>query len=138
MAHCSSQVVAGNVGPATNWRLPFVIVAAPSLLVALVMLLTTQEPPRGAFEEALQQRYTQGQQYTETVSWSKVKSMLRVPSNLLCIAQGLPGSLPWGVVLTYLNDYLSQSKVRRSAVLRVVLPVLTHAAAGIEGWRLPQ
>lgn len=41
-------------GPATNWRWPFVIVALPSLLVTGVMLATTQEPPRGITEPALQ------------------------------------------------------------------------------------
>ncbi len=51
------QALSGAVGPATNWRVPFVVVAAPSLLVAVVMQLTTREPPRGAFEEALQERW---------------------------------------------------------------------------------
>lgn len=51
----SRQALAGAIGPATNWRVPFVVVAAPSLMVALVMLLTTREPPRGAFEEALRE-----------------------------------------------------------------------------------
>lgn len=41
-------------GPVTNWRWPFVIVALPSLLVTGVMLATTQEPPRGITEPALQ------------------------------------------------------------------------------------
>jgi hypothetical protein len=32
----------------SNWRLPFVIVAIPNLAVAVLMLLTTPDPPRGA------------------------------------------------------------------------------------------
>jgi hypothetical protein len=40
------QLLAGLVGPATNWKVPFVIMAAPSLLLALLLLLTVQEPPR--------------------------------------------------------------------------------------------
>jgi predicted MFS family arabinose efflux permease len=35
------------VGPATNWRVPFVIMAAPSLLLALLLIFAVQEPPRG-------------------------------------------------------------------------------------------
>jgi hypothetical protein len=50
------QALSGSIGPATNWRVPFVVVAAPSLAVAVLMQLTTQEPPRGAFEEALRER----------------------------------------------------------------------------------
>ncbi len=41
-------------GPYAGWRLPFVIVAVPTLLLALLMLLTAEEPPRGVTEAALQ------------------------------------------------------------------------------------
>ncbi len=43
-------------GPYAGWRLPFVIVAVPTLLLALLMLLTAEEPPRGVTEAALQVR----------------------------------------------------------------------------------
>lgn len=42
------QLISGILGPATNWRVPFVLVAAPSLVLALVMVLVTKEPPRCA------------------------------------------------------------------------------------------
>lgn len=41
------QMLAGLLGPATNWRLPFLVMAAPTLLLALLLLLTVEEPPRG-------------------------------------------------------------------------------------------
>lgn len=50
----SSLYVTLLAGPITNWRWPFVIVALPSLLVTGAMLATTQEPPRGITEPALQ------------------------------------------------------------------------------------
>ena len=31
-------------------------------------------------------------------------------STVFAVLQGLPGSLPWGVLLTFLNDFLSQHK----------------------------
>ena len=43
-------------GPYAGWRLPFVIVAVPTLLLAVLMLLTAEEPPRGVTEAALQVR----------------------------------------------------------------------------------
>ena len=43
-----------RAGPYAGWRLPFVIVAVPTLLLALLMLLTAEEPPRGVTEAALQ------------------------------------------------------------------------------------
>jgi MFS family permease len=148
------QMVAGTLGPMTNWRLPFVIVAAPAVLLALVMVLTTREPPRcgishgfgcgagspiveaagrcaaatplaslippqhnyalysierrGAFEEALKHQYAEGIAYEETISWAKARQALRAPSNWVLILQAVPGCLPWGVIQTYMNDYLSQ------------------------------
>lgn len=44
-----------------------------------------------------------------------LRTLLRCPSVLLVIFQGAPGCIPWGVVNTYLNDYLA------SGVFTVVL-----------------
>lgn len=44
---CATQMVAGLLGPATNWRLPFLVMAAPTLALAVLLLLTVKEPPRG-------------------------------------------------------------------------------------------
>jgi hypothetical protein len=65
-------------------------------------------PPRGAYEEALQHQYAEGRAYEETISWAKAKEALRAPSNILLIMQAVPGCLPWGVIGAYLNDYFSQ------------------------------
>lgn len=40
------QGVAGFVGPVYGWRMPFVIIALPSLLVIALVMLTMEEPPR--------------------------------------------------------------------------------------------
>ena len=63
------------------------VVSAPSLLLALLMLLTAEEPPRGGFEEALRETYAEGYAYTETITWSGLKVLLKVPSNWLSILQ---------------------------------------------------
>ncbi|GFH14297.1 MFS domain-containing protein, partial [Haematococcus lacustris] len=89
----AGQALAGMLGE-SNWRIPFMVVAVPAVVVACIMLLTTQEPPRGAFEEALQGVYAEGEAYKDTITWAK----------------GLPGSLPWGFMLVFMNDYLSQNK----------------------------
>eukprot|EP00878_Enallax_costatus_P035709 GHUV01039910.1.p1 GENE.GHUV01039910.1~~GHUV01039910.1.p1 ORF type:complete len:368 (+),score=86.75 GHUV01039910.1:356-1459(+) len=104
------QMLAGIAGPATNWKVPFVVMAAPTLVLALVLFVTAKEPPRGAFEEALTGRLVAGEAYSETMSISKLKRLLRIPSNWIIILQGLPGCLPWGVMQTYINDYLHLNK----------------------------
>ncbi|KAL3148730.1 hypothetical protein ABBQ38_014141 [Trebouxia sp. C0009 RCD-2024] len=106
------QALAGGIGPVTNWRWPFVIVALPSLLVTGVMLATTQEPPRGITEPALKAEFAADPSfvYSERITMQQSTALLRVPTNLLIFIQGLFGCLPWGVLLTYLTDYLAQNK----------------------------
>jgi hypothetical protein len=81
------QGLASIVGPATNWRLPFVLVAIPAVLLALVMVLTTSDPPRGAFEVALQAGMGEGLSYEEVISWAKTRVLLKQTSNWLIIVQ---------------------------------------------------
>lgn len=38
----------GFIGPVYGWRLPFVVIAIPSILVIALVMLTMQEPPRAA------------------------------------------------------------------------------------------
>lgn len=47
------QGIAGFCGPSIGWRWPFVIVALPSIGVALLMVVTTQEPARGMTEASV-------------------------------------------------------------------------------------
>eukprot|EP00879_Flechtneria_rotunda_P006260 GHRR01006579.1.p1 GENE.GHRR01006579.1~~GHRR01006579.1.p1 ORF type:complete len:583 (+),score=156.80 GHRR01006579.1:972-2720(+) len=115
------QLLAGVVGPATNWRVPFVVLAAPTLLLAIVLLFTAQEPPRGAFEEALSGQLAAGAEYSETITWHKLRLLLAIPSNWLIILQGLPGCLPWGVMQTYITDYLHINKGYTVELATVVL-----------------
>ena len=49
------QIMAGTVGPAYGWRLPFVLSAAPAILLALVTYTTVKEPERGGMEHAVMQ-----------------------------------------------------------------------------------
>lgn len=48
--------------------------------------------------------------YNEKVTWEKVRIVASTFSNWCVVLQGLPGSLPWGVLLTFLNDYLAQDQ----------------------------
>jgi predicted MFS family arabinose efflux permease len=100
-------------GPSSGWRLPFVLVSAPAILLAFLMLFTTEEPLRGGMESALAAHVHQPESsfvYTERLSWMKVWKLVRIHTNILIITQGLFGCLPWGMLLTFMNDYLSQNK----------------------------
>lgn len=186
------QVVAGFLGPMLGWRAPFVVIAAPSVGVAVLMLLTCPDPPRGGVEDAVMEvleveaeraaeeeeeegevagdeehrrrrRVGGGEAATRTstapaplsstsaftaaaaaqppqqqhqhnhrhhthhhhnhlvvASASELRliapkglagvaaaaRVLAVPSGAAAILQGLPGSIPWGVVMVFMVDYL--------------------------------
>lgn len=53
------QAIAGYLGPAYGWRLPFLIVAIPALVTASLVLFTVPDPPRGAMEAASRRRQQQ-------------------------------------------------------------------------------
>lgn len=52
------------------------------------------------------------QYYNETIKQhvQTLKTLLKCPSVVLAILQGIPGCLPWGIINTYLNDYLSSDR----------------------------
>ena len=59
--------------------------------------------------------------YSERITWAQSIAVLKVRTNLFVFIQGLPGCFPWGVLLTYLTDYLAQNKgmtVQRATVVR--------------------
>ena len=64
------------------------------------------------FALLLQEQYenVEGFVYDEKLDWGKLKRMVATPSNICVIMQGLPGSLPWGVLLTFLNDFLARDQ----------------------------
>ena len=103
-------MLAGLLGPATSWRLPYLVVTTPCLVLSVLISLTVRDPPRGACEDALRALHAEGRRYDERVTWRKARRALRMRSNALIVLQAVPGSLPGGVIGTYLNDYLSQDK----------------------------
>ena len=50
------QIMAGTVGPAFGWRLPFVLAAAPAIALALATYVFVDEPERGVTETAVRER----------------------------------------------------------------------------------
>lgn len=106
------QGVAGYIGPLLGWRWPFVIIAFPASFCAVLMYATTEEPERGSRERALQvgHRGRHHMEYHAGLDLQKIKRLFTIRTNIYSIGQGLFGCLPWGMLLTFLNDYLAQEK----------------------------
>jgi predicted MFS family arabinose efflux permease len=136
------QMVAGFttdscLGTLCGWRIPFVVVAAPGFLVALLYWLTTSEPSRGKTEESLKKLIDSGRAYTAKINWAEYRDLFRNRTNILLILQTLPGIVPWSVLFIYLNDFLSQEKgysVQAATTICMVLGVGILAGIAASGF----
>lgn len=132
----AGQGISGITGPVLGWRAPFVFVSVPTVLLAIVMVLTTEEPQRGLSEASLIDHLKSDAsfQYREKVTWKKAFKLLRIPTNIFIILQGLPGCLPWGILLTFMNDFLAQNKgLSVATATSIVLFIGIGGAIGVIG-----
>ena len=104
------QVMAGSLAPAYGWRFPFLVVALPGMAVTALFALFAKEPARGQQEQALQQRLAAGGRYEERIRLKDIPLIFRVRSNALVFLQAIPGSIPWGMIFVYFNDFYAHDK----------------------------
>ena len=141
------QIMAGTVGPAFGWRLPFLLASGPAIALALLLYATVREPGRGAAEDAVLRRRrarlaareerdarirenderrgaddgrrdapaassgsASSEEYSAKIDPKKLWRQLKIPSNAIILAQGLPGTVPWGMLNAYFVDFLHVQK----------------------------
>ncbi|ACO63205.1 major facilitator superfamily [Micromonas commoda] len=115
------QIMAGTVGPTYGWRLPFLLAAAPAICLAGILYATVKEPRRGSQEEAVRARSEELRRSERgghrraaatygSIDLAKLRRQLKIRSNLVILAQGLPGTVPWGMLNAYFVDYLHVQK----------------------------
>jgi MFS family permease len=73
--------------PELDWRTPFVLVSIPTMILAVVMGLTTEDPLRGGAEPALQECIADGLTYEEHLTLAKFRKLCKTKTNLLVIFQ---------------------------------------------------
>ncbi len=125
------QMVAGFVGPGYGWRLPFIIVASPLFLIAIIFWIGMEDPPRGKSEESLKELIERGSVYTGKINFSLYKDLFKIKTNVLILLQGLPWCLPWGVLYIFCNDFYAQDK--GFSVEMATIIVMTGGAAALVG-----
>lgn len=127
----AGQLLAGMLVAAHGWRLPFLAVAVPGIVLNLFYAIWAREPRRGQHEAGLQELFAAGQTYEEHIRLSDLPRLLRVRTNLLVLLQALPGTVPWGVFFVYLNDFYSHDK--GFSIADATLLVMGIGAAAILG-----
>lgn len=129
------QLLAGMVGPEWGWRLPFILVAAPNLVLALVFGAIAREPTRGGGEEALAELVASGHGYGGRIDWSQWRRIFAVRTNVLTLSQALLGAVPWGVFFVFMTDFYAQDKgfgVRQGTLI-VMASGITALLGGLAG-----
>lgn len=104
------MVIAGFTGASLGWRIPFIIVSLPNILLALLFFLFAEEPKRGAAEVAVGDLVNKGANYIGKVRLSDYKNLFKVKTNLILFIQGILGTIPWGAIPYYLVNFFETSK----------------------------
>lgn len=104
------MMIAGFIGPAYGWRLPFIIVSVPNFFFAITLLLTGKEPKRGSGELALKDLILKGKQYVRTMQLKDYLLLFKTRSNIWIFLQGIPGTVAWGVIPYFLIAFYVRHK----------------------------
>ena len=110
------QAMSGFLGAwLASWRAPFVVVGVLFVALAAVVWMAFVEPRRGAFDDT-------GSDEDEPRETARrdLAAVFRTPTALLVFLQGIPGCVPWGVIIVYLQDYLQADlglSLERSAMV---------------------
>ncbi len=102
----AGQSIAGFVTPSFGWRLTFILVAIPNFLLVLIFALYAREPERGRTEKALESLIQKGLAYKQKITLSDFKIIFANKTNLWTFLQGLPGTVPWGILGFFMIDFL--------------------------------
>lgn len=117
-------MMSGVLGPSLGWRAPFTIVSVPSIICAVVVRLFVTDPRTEQKKEAAAKSASSaanagfsawmgtespppGCASMSELDVTKFRTVLRIPSNCLVLAQSLPGCIPMSIIATFLSDFLS-------------------------------
>lgn len=111
----------GSMLGASNWRIPFGVIAMAGFCFAFLYALT-YEPRRGQSEPELARIFEAGERYGRRIRLSDIRNLLSIRSNLLLIVQGLLSTVAFGSMV-----WLPRLMISRLEVLGYGLEVSTVA-----------
>lgn len=122
-------------GLSPDWRSPFIYVAIPNWVLAPLFYIIYSEPKRGESESVLRELYERGFEYTYRLSWDAVKKSLRTKTNIYIFIQGAIGTVPWGVIVTWLVTFfiLVRGMGKETATLMLLILGVTTQVGNVIG-----
>ena len=130
------QVLAGFLAGPLGWRFPFIVAAVPNVLLVPVVLAVAREPKRGAKEAELADLVERGFEYRETIKARDLVAIMRNKTNLIGFIQGIPGSIPWGLIPFFLVPFYENKGFSKefATTLTLVLGIGATAGGLLGGW----
>lgn len=121
-------VVATFLSASLGWRGVFYITGSLGLLLAVLILLSVKEAPRGGSEPELEDLDSVG---VYRFDRSLALGLFRKRTLLLLFAQGFVGVFPWNVITFWFFRYLETERgYGEQAVLMTMVPAVLVLAAG--------
>ncbi|MEM7342921.1 MAG: MFS transporter, partial [Chloroflexota bacterium] len=102
----AGAMLGGTIG-ATQWQLPFFIVAGAGLVFAILYLFTF-EPKRGQTEPELADIFAEGGDYNYPIQWADIRQIVTRKSNAWLIFQGFITTLPGGALFWLSRLYIAR------------------------------
>jgi MFS family permease len=89
----------------SDWRFPYMIVSILGTVNILVFLFIGTDLKRGGAEHELKNALTQGAVYTYEIKREHLKTVWKKRTNVNLFLQGIPGCIPWAVLLIIVPIY---------------------------------
>lgn len=102
--------LAGYLTGSYGWRVAFIIAAVPNFPLVIFFALWAKDPERGRTEDALESLIAQGIAYKQRMKLSDFKLIFSNKTNLWTFLQGIPGTIPWGILGYWMILFLEKSR----------------------------
>jgi len=119
-----------------NWQMPFLLISIIGIgLIGMLFFIGT-DLKRGGAEHELKDVLEEGAIYTYEISRAHLKAIWKKKSNINMFLQGIPGMIPWAVLLIAMPTYFQFLGFdKASASLIVVLSQVTNVFGALwAGW----
>ncbi len=121
------MILAGLIA---DWRLPFILAATPNLILAPLFYFVTVEPKRGQSEKQLED-LLQKTDIQFRFEWSALKKSLQTKTNLLIFAQGILGTVPWGIItIWFISFFIFKREISKDTATFILLLIGLSAVIG--------
>ncbi|MHA1266578.1 MAG: MFS transporter [Candidatus Helarchaeota archaeon] len=81
------------------WQLPFLIISLLGTIVVGIFLVIGTDLKRGQAEHELEHVLEEGAEYTYEIKRDHLRTIWKKPTNVNLFIQGIPGMIPWAVLL---------------------------------------